>query len=99
MRTMTPQTMKEAVQLASGSAIKHALGYAMIEESGGHTGGRFELAEHFGWSPSVLEWTANITMDYLILRSGKRASAVAREPRGAGNEPKRERPRVDGCEP
>ena len=33
------------------------------------------------------------TMDYLMLRSGKQPSAVAREPRGAGNEPKRERTR------
>jgi hypothetical protein len=34
-------------------------------------------------------------MDYLILKS--EGTQTARTPRGAGNEPKRERPRADGC--
>ena len=44
MRPMKPQTMKEAVQLASGVPVKRAIGHSMIED-GDITGGRFALAE------------------------------------------------------
>src|SRR5262245_5376230 len=44
LRSMKPKTLKQAVRLASGSAVKRAIGKAMIKD-GDHTGGRFELAE------------------------------------------------------
>lgn len=44
MRPMTPRTMQEAVQLASGSAVRRAVGEAMLKD-GDTTGGRFALAE------------------------------------------------------
>lgn len=44
MRPMKPRTMEEAVQLASGSAVRRAIGQAMLKD-GDTTGGRFALAE------------------------------------------------------
>jgi hypothetical protein len=44
MRPMKPRTMQEAVQLASGSAVRRAVGEAMLKD-GDITGGRFALAE------------------------------------------------------
>ncbi len=41
---MNPTTLKQAVRLASGSAVKRAIGEAMLKD-GDTTGGRFELAE------------------------------------------------------
>jgi hypothetical protein len=45
MRPMKPKSMGEAIRLASAVPVKRAIGQAMIEEYGDHTGGRFELAE------------------------------------------------------
>jgi hypothetical protein len=44
LRQMKPQTMKEAIQLASGSAVRRAVGEAMLKD-GDTTGGRFAIAE------------------------------------------------------
>jgi hypothetical protein len=44
-RPMKPKTMREAVQVASGAAVKRATGEAMIAEDGDHTVERFNLAE------------------------------------------------------
>jgi hypothetical protein len=71
--------------------------------------GRIQNRRHFNGSdtaPVKGHWRCRygfyyrpliFTMDSLMLISRK--VAVAREPRGAGNEPKRERPRGDGCQP
>lgn len=45
MRPMKPTNIKEAIQLASGSAVKRSIGEAMIAEDNDHIGGRFEIAQ------------------------------------------------------
>jgi hypothetical protein len=45
LRPMKPKTVEQAMRLQSGATLKRAIGRSMIEESGDHTGGRFELAE------------------------------------------------------
>ena len=55
-RPTKPKTLKEAVQLASGSAVKRAVGEAMMREDGDRTGGRFELAEADAMEAAAVEY-------------------------------------------
>lgn len=60
LRPTQPTTIEQALQLQSGAALKRAIGAAMIEEDGDHTGGRFEMAEAEG-----MEAAASAFMDPL----------------------------------
>lgn len=55
-RPTKPKTLKEAVQLASRSAVKRAVGEALIREDGDYTGGRFKLAEADAMETAAAEY-------------------------------------------